>query len=188
MLHCAGELAHNNARITASGIDTVVGAMRAHRGVVGVQQQGCSALAKFVNDNADNQARITAAGGVEALVRAMGAHAGSEGVQHEGCSLQGAGEPRQQQYRQPGQDRGGQGLTDGIDAVVGAMRAHRGVAVVQEMGCAALLCLVGNNADRGGGRDRRPHKRALATKRKLLGGGRIVGKRHSETCLGRRRS
>ena len=58
------------------------------------------------------------------------------------------------------------------------MRAHRGVAVVQEMGCAALLCLVGNNADRGGGRDRRPHKRALATKRKLLGGGRIVGKRH----------
>ena len=126
MLHCAGELAHNNARITASGIDTVVGAMRAHRGVVGVQQQGCSALAKFVNDNADNQARITAAGGVEALVRAMGAHAGSEGVQHEGCSLQGAGEPRQQQYRQPGQDRGGQGLTDGIDAVVGAMSAHRG--------------------------------------------------------------
>ena len=111
-------------------------------------------------------------------MRAMGAHAGSEGVQHEGCSLQGAGEPRQQQYRQPGQDRGGQGLTDGIDAVVGAMRAHRGVAVVQEMGCAALLCLVWNNADRGGGRDRRPHKRALATKRKLLGGGRIVGKRH----------
>ena len=54
MLHCAGELAHNNARITASGIDTVVGAMRAHRGVVGVQQQGCSALAKFVNDNADH--------------------------------------------------------------------------------------------------------------------------------------
>ena len=153
-------------------------AMRAHRVVVGVQQQGCSALAKFVNDNADNQARITAAGGVEALVRAMGAHAGSEGVQHEGCSLQGAGEPRQQQYRQPGQDRGCQGLTDGIDAVVGAMRAHRGVAVVQEMGCAALLCLVWNNADRGGGRDRRPHKRALATKRKLLGGGRIVGKRH----------
>ena len=139
---------------------------------------GLSALAKFVNDNADNQARITAAGGVEALVRAMGAHAGSEGVQHEGCSLQGAGEPRQQQYRQPGQDRSGQGLTDGIDAVVGAMRAHRGVAVVQEMGCAALLCLVWNNADRGGGRDRRPHKRALATKRKLLGGGRIVGKRH----------
>lgn len=117
MLHCAGELAHNNARITASGIDTVVGAMRAHRGVVGVQQQGCSALSKFVNDNADNQARITA-GGVEALVRAMGAHAGSEGVQHEGCSLQGAGEPRKQQYRQPGQDRSGQGLTDGIDAVV----------------------------------------------------------------------
>lgn len=62
--------------------------------------------------------------------------------------------------------------------MVGAMRAHRGVAVVQEMGCAALLCLVWNNADRGGGRDRRPHKRALATKRKLLGGGRIVGKRH----------
>ena len=66
----------------------------------------------------------------------------------------------------------------GIDTVVGAMRAHRGVAVVQEMGCAALLCLVWNNADRGGGRDRRPHKRALATKRKHLGGGRIVGKRH----------
>ena len=38
--------------------------------------------------------------------------------------------------------------------------------------------VVWNNADRGGGRDRRPHKRALATKRKLLGGGRIVGKRH----------
>ena len=101
MLHCAGELAHNNARITASGIDTVVGAMRAHRGVVGVQQQGCSALAKFVNDNADNQARITA-GGVEALVRAMGAHAGSEGVQHEGCSLQGAGEPHQWTSRDRG--------------------------------------------------------------------------------------
>ena len=125
MLHCAGELAHNNARITASGIDTVVGDARTPRGR-GRAAAGLSALAKFVNDNADNQARITAAGGVEALVRAMGAHAGSEGVQHEGCSLQGAGEPRQQQYRQPGQDRGGQGLTDGIDAVVGAMSAHRG--------------------------------------------------------------
>ena len=119
------------------------------------------ALSKFVNDNADNQARITA----EALVRAMGAHAGSEGVQHEGCSLQGAGEPRQQQYRQPGQDGSGQGLTDGIDAVVGAMRAHRGVAVVQEMGCAALLSGTMPIAAAGGidARIREPWRRSASS-------------------------
>ena len=54
--------------------EAIVRGMVAHAGSARVQQVGSWALLSLALSNADNQARIVAAGGIEAVVGAMGAH------------------------------------------------------------------------------------------------------------------
>jgi hypothetical protein len=51
-----------------------------------VQALGCAALRNLAAGNADNKAKIAAAGGIDAVVGAMGAHRGVADVQKEGCA------------------------------------------------------------------------------------------------------
>ena len=48
-------------------------------------QQACWALVNLANNNADNQARIAAAGGIEAVVRVMGEHQANAAVMQQAC-------------------------------------------------------------------------------------------------------
>ena len=77
--------AENQVKIaSAGGIEAVVGAMRQHLAVAGVQEQGCWALSNLAA-NADNKVKIASAGGIEAIVRAMTQHPSAAGVQEGGC-------------------------------------------------------------------------------------------------------
>ena len=65
-------------------IEAVVAAMKAHAGVVNIQDYGCGAL--FAIALADeNQPKVAAAGCIEAVVAAMKAHAGIVNIQEYGC-------------------------------------------------------------------------------------------------------
>ena len=48
-------------------------------------QQACGALKNLAANNADNQARIAAAGGIEAVVRVMGEHQANAAVMQQAC-------------------------------------------------------------------------------------------------------
>jgi len=86
--------AGNQARIAAAGgIDAVVGAMGAHRGVARVQKHGCAALRSLALNNADNQARIAAAGGKAAVAGAMSAHSGDADVWNNAWAARWSFEP-----------------------------------------------------------------------------------------------
>jgi len=111
-------------------------------GVDDYQQKGCAALWSLAAGNADNQAKIAAAGGIDAVVGAMGAHGGVAGVQALGCAA------LRNLAAGNADNKAKIAAAGGIDAVVGAMGAHRGVADVQKEGCAALLNLAEANESR----------------------------------------
>jgi hypothetical protein len=113
--------------------------MGANRGVAGVQQAGCRALANLAHNNAGNQTRIAAAGGIEAVVVAMGAHRGVAGVQKQGCGAlcrlgTGLGASREVQQRIK--------RANAEEAVKRAMAGADATAFTKEMGRRLLDTLV----------------------------------------------
>ena len=76
---------HAKALVTAGALEAVIHCMQSHPGHVGVQAEGCFALACLVAGESAHIVRAAEAGGIAAILTAMAQHRDSTEVQQNGC-------------------------------------------------------------------------------------------------------
>ena len=114
--------------------------MRRHPADAGVQEEGCRALESLAFGNADNRAKIAAAGGIADVLAAMRAHRSHAWVQFQGCQA------LWKLANGNADNKGKIAAAGGIEDVQAAMRAHWWNPLVQLCGFFALCNLDGSAA------------------------------------------
>ena len=113
----------------------MVRAIGEHHADAAVARHACWALLNLAANNADNTARIAAAGGIEAVVRVMGEHQANAAVMEQACAaLTGLACLTANRARIA--------AAGGIEAVVRVLGEHQANAAVMQEACGAL-CLIG---------------------------------------------
>ncbi len=127
---------HAEALVTDGALEAVIHCMQSHPGHVGVQAEGCFALACLVAGESAHQVRVAEAGGIAAILTAMAQHRDSTKVQCNGCMALGDVAWNNAANQRTIAEKGG------VEAVFHAMTQHSHHEQVQRQGCYVMYMMV----------------------------------------------